>query len=228
MKNLIYQYYYSIPKKDRTNHIMDDGNKYYEYSEKSMKKYAEKVGAEYQFINKPHPVHPFYGIFLPFTEGWCHEYDNLCWIDADIMATKTATNVFEVAADDRVSANFMNTQSRWKGNRMFEWWADKGHINSGVVVFPRAVYNDLTEFVKDLQKRHDNRTVLETSLGNFDQAIVNTFVRSQNKYKILEDDLNYHLSRKKHESRFDQSLIHYHRKHKNMMAADFKDERILK
>ena len=228
MKNLVYQYYYSIPKQDRTNHIIEDSNKYYEYSEKSIKKYAEKIGADYKFINKPHPVHAFYGIFLPFTEGWCHEYDNVCWIDADILATKSAKNVFEIASNEVISANFMNTQHRWKNNKMFEWWADKGHINSGVVVFPRSVYNELIEYLKDLEHMHKNRSVLETSLGNFDQAIVNKFVRKQNKYFALGDDMNYHMTRKSHENRFQQSLIHYHRKNKHMMEPDFKNDRILK
>jgi hypothetical protein len=228
LKTLIYQYYYSLPVNERTDHIMPDSDRYYEYSEKSMRAYANKCESDYRFINKPHPVSPFYGIFLPFTEGWCHDYDSICWVDADILATTRAKNIFDVASQDCVSAYFMDTHNRWKRDTVFEWWADKGHINSGVVVFPRAVYDPLIEYVKDLKRLHDGRTKLETSLGNFDQAIVNKFVRSQNKYKSLGEEFNYHLTRKPHEKRFDKGLIHYHRKNKIMMPKDFADVRILK
>jgi hypothetical protein len=228
MKKLIYQYYWSIPEQQRTNHIMSDSNKYYTYSEKSIKKYAEKCGADYKFGNKEHPVHPFYGIFLPFTEGWCHDYDVICWIDADILATKHSKNVFDLAAEDRISANFMNTQARWKNSPDMKWWSDKGHINSGVVVFPKSVYAEVSDFVSDLDYLHKNRTIVETSLGNFDQAQVNKIVKKMNKYKALDDEMNYHLGRKDMEGRWSQSLIHYWRQFKPNLISDFNDDRILK
>lgn len=230
MKYLIYQYYFSLPKNERTNHIMDDSNSYWEWSRKSIEAYSKKYNIEYKFMDERHPVSPFYSIFNPFTEGWAKDYDAVCWIDADFLATTHAKNVFDVSANDCISANFMNTQNRWRGGGMFEWWKDKGHINSGVVVFPRAVYEHVEKWVggDKLQKEFKNRTVLETSLGNFDQAIVNKIVRDHNKYKMLDDTYNYHLGRKPKEKRFDMDLIHYHRAHKPMLIKDFNDERILK
>lgn len=228
MKTLIYQYYYTLPQNERTHHIMSDDNQYHEYSRKSIQKYAESIGADYKFLGSKHPVSPFYGIFLPFSEGWCHDYDYICWVDADMLATKTARNIFDFAEQDKISAHFMNTQARWRGKGEFAWWADKGHINSGVVVWPRSVYEFVTDYTKDLRALHDSRGVLETSLGNFDQAIVNKIVRKLNSYKTLDDDMNYHLGRKPQDARFAQSLIHYWRKTKPMLITDFNDERILK
>lgn len=231
MKTLIYQYYYSLPQNKRTHHIMDDSNNYHELSRHSIRRYAMEHGHDYKFLDQEHPVSPFYGIFLPFTEGWCHDYDAICWMDADILATKNADDVFNEWREDRISAYFMETQNRWKGmadDSPWGWFKDKGHINSGVVIFPRSVYNFVTEYVSDLQHLHDTRTELETSIGNFDQAIVNKIVMKMDRYHEMFREWNYHLGRYPHDQRFDANLIHYWRKFKGMLKTDFEDERILK
>lgn len=225
MKYLIYQYYSKV---DPDKHIIETGYDYYDYSRKSISAYAAKYGIEYKFIDKKIPLAPFYGIFLPFTEGWCHDYDAVCFIDSDIMATQNSKNVFDAASNEEVSVYFMDTQDRLKRICGLEWWAYRGHANSGVTVFPRNVYNDICSFVSDLEKLHNTTTVVENSLGKFDQAIINKFLRHRNNYKILDSEFNYHLGRLPHDKRFSQSLIHYHRKHKNMIATDYDKEEILK
>lgn len=231
MKTLIYQYYYSLPKRERTHHIMNDSNHYHDYSRRSIQKYAETYQHDYKFLNQEHPVSPFYGIFLPFTEGWCKDYDAICWMDADILATEDAQDIFSQYDPNYISAYFMETQNRWRNsdpNGPWGWFKDKGHINSGVVIFPRPVYEYVTEYVKDLQHLHDTRSELETSLGNFDQAIVNKIVRDLDVYNEMDRHWNYHMGRYPHEERWEASLIHYWRKYKDMLIADFNDERIMK
>lgn len=231
MKTLIYQYYYSLPQDKRTHHIMDDSNNYHELSRHSIRRYAMEHGHDYKFLDHEHPVSPFYGIFMPFTEGWCHDYDAICWMDADILATKDAKDVFSKYNAGKISAYFMETQNRWKGkpdDSPWGWFKDKGHINSGVVIFPKSTYHYITNFVSDLQHLHDTRTELETSLGNFDQAIVNKIVRNLDSYQELKREWNYHLGRYPQEGRFDANLIHYWRQFKGQMKIDFEDERILK
>lgn len=235
MKYLVYQYYREPNtdrlKKDRPGVYIKSDYEYYEYSKKSTSKYAEKVGAEYKFFNHPLPgnISPFFGIFLPFMEKWCHDYDAVCFLDSDIMATVNAKNIFDVASKEDISANMMNTAARWRKQRQFEWFSSiGGHFNSGVVVFPKPVYNKLIDFTSTIGNRHEKRGQVENSIGSFDQAQLNMFIKKENKYLKLDDEFNYHLGRKKHEYRFDMSLIHYHRHNKPMMRQDFDDKRILK
>lgn len=231
MKTLIYQYYYSLPQNKRTHHIMEDKNQYQQFSRKSISKYAEKYGHDYKFLDQEHPVSPFYGIFVPFTEGWCHDYDAICWMDADILATTHGADVFSQHDPDKISAYFMETQNRWKGmadDSPWGWFKDKGHINSGVVIFPRSVYDFVTEYVSDLQHLHDTRSELETSIGNFDQAIVNKIVMKLDSYHEMFREWNYHMGRYNVDERFNANLIHYWRKFKTNMIGDFDDGRILK
>lgn len=229
MKYLIYQYYRKLPNNEKNKFIIDDVNDYFMLSEKSISAYANKFDNEYKFFNYPMGDHPpFYGIFLPFTEQWCHDYDAVCFIDSDILATIHSKNIFDNAADDRISSMWMRTHAVWRRNKNTEYWADKGHTNSGVVVFPRAVYEPMIEFCKTLRDREKVETRVFNMLGNFDQAQINLFVKQQNKFHKLSEEFNYHLGREPHGKRFDQSLIHYHRKHKSMMHKDFDDGRILK
>lgn len=227
MKTLIYQYYKKIPKEKRTHHIIKDDDDYFEYSKRSIKAYANKYGHDYKFMDNEHPITPFYSIFNPFTEGWASDYDAICWIDADILATTKAEDVFTQYHPDKISVYFMKSQNRWRNKKMFSWFQDKGHINSGVVIWPRNCYKFIQEYL-DLEKEIHNRTVLETSLGNFDQAVVNKIVREMDSYKEMSNRWNYHLGRYNHNERWEANLIHYWRKHKNMLINDFSDNRILK
>ncbi len=231
MKTLIYQYYYSLPKGQHTYHIMKDENQYYEYSRQSICKYAKEKGHDYKFLNQRHEISPFYGIFLPFTEGWCKDYDAICWMDADILATQNAQDIFSQYDSARISAYFMKTQDRWENSNISEscgWFKNKGHINSGVVIFPKSVYKFITNYVQNLQHLHDTQEKLEASLGHFDQAIVNKIVKELDSYNQMCNHWNYHLGRYPHQDRFDTNLIHYWRKYKTMLIEDFKDERIMK
>lgn len=218
MKFLIYQYYYPDPTQDTAMKISKD-NTYYEMSRKSIKKYSEILGADYRYLTDKHPVSPFYGIFLPFTEGWCHDYDAICWMDSDILATNKADNVFNFYDKDSISAYHMDTGTNW---------IEDGHFNSGVVIWPKSAYGFVTEYVKNLKALHIRKGIFEKSLGDFDQAIVNKIIKDWGKYKKLPESMNYHLHRKELSKRFNNGLIHYWRHFKSNMNLDFKNGRILK
>lgn len=231
MTNLIYQYYRRVDSKNKPDQIMDDDNDYFKLSEKSISKYAETCNAEYRFLS--HKLHnnlpPFYGIFSPFIDRWCYDYDNICFIDSDIMATVGAKNIFEIASNDCISIMFMDTACRWKSVRNVpEIFKENGHGNSGVVVFPKCLYDGLVEYSKNIEQLHLKMTPIEKKMGSFDQALINTYIAKQNEYFELGSYFNYHLTRLPRERRFEAGLIHYHRKLKDMMPTEFNDERILK
>lgn len=227
MRNLIYQYYHDY--KGNEAHI-DIGQPYHELSSRSIRAYAEKCGAEYMFIDKKIDV-PFYGIFLPFKEGWCHDYDNICFIDSDILATANAVNIFYRAPANVMAINFMTTDRGLKYRDMLPKLREKGHANSGVVMFPRALYEEWIEYVATyLEHYHATKgeDIRIKDMGDYDQAFINLFMGRTGKYVPLPVSYNYHLGRNDHAKRFDQNLIHYHRKHKSLLMTDFDDDRILK
>jgi len=232
MKKLIYQYY-KTPEFVTKNYIQTQ-EEYHTISERSFKKYAQKIGADYKLLNGnlPHNLPPFFGIFQPFFEKWMHDYDKVCFVDSDILATIHSKDIFEDTPNDCLSANFMKTHERMRKltlrNNNFKYWKNKGHINSGVVVIPKSEYDDLLEYLKNIESIFDTNDVVYTSLGNFDQAFVNYYVRHVDRYYDLPPRYNYHLSREDHSKRFEQDFIHYHRKNKVMMFEDIKRDIILK
>ena len=80
MKNLIYQYW--------------DGNILpgVKAGSENMKKYAERIGAEYLFEHNPRFVKnlgtysPHYGAFKPIYDESFYEYDNVLFTDTDVFA----------------------------------------------------------------------------------------------------------------------------------------------
>lgn len=236
--NLIYQYYrdpnQEVLVKSRAGAYVKTGTGYHKMSRASISAYAERVGATYSFFDHdlPNNIPPFYGIFTPFmdqgTREWFHNFDYLCFIDSDILATKKSQNVFDHADTNAISAWWMMSTNRWKNKPGLEWFGKHGHINSGVVIFPRSMYDEMFEFAQTIEERDKQRTSLENQMGGFDQGIINSLIRNQGKHSALPVQFNYHLGLNPIEKRFDASLIHYHRNHKDKMKVDFDLHHILK
>lgn len=198
-----------------------------------MRKYAQEIcGADFKFLSDPlqDNMPPFFGIFAPFTgpEPWCHEYDSVCFVDSDMMATTTARNIFDHVSDTAVSAHLLRKGYRGTTGDYLYWYRLGGHFNSGTVVFPRAVYEPLIEFCKTLKDRHDNRPQVANDIGGYDQAQVNFFIKEQDAYHKLDNEFNYHLTAYHPKDRFKASIIHYHRRHKSRMREEYNNDRILK
>ena len=240
MKTLIYQYYRNHALEPRKEEIKDSyldvGYEYWEYSRKSIEKYAEVCDSEYKFLSNPikDNLPPFFGIFNPFLEEWCHEYDSMCFIDSDVLATVHAKNVFEYASKENISAHFLKMQLKPAAGK---YWFDKGGIlNSGVVVFPRAVYTDLIEFCKTINERYkkdwsapnSKRRQSYNYLGGYDQSYLNFFIEEKDSYTELDKEFNYHLTMYNHKGLWEASLIHFHRLSKKWIDIHFKDKKTLK
>ena len=84
MKNLIYQFWDNRPGNEK----MLSG---VQASRKSIKKYADQIGADHLFEENPDLLHnldfsKYYGTFNPIFREEFHEYDNVLFLDADIHA----------------------------------------------------------------------------------------------------------------------------------------------
>lgn len=226
--NLIYQYYHDWNHKDS---VKTADQMYYVLSKHSIRKYAEKCEAEYLFIDDPIPT-PFYGIFIPFQRaGYFEMFDNICFIDSDFLAMQDAENVFDCVANDKISINFMTTDRGQKYRDMLPKLGEKGHANSGIVNFPKALFFQFSEYVNkelDVYDRNRKNDIRIKDIGDYDQAFINLFLGRTGLYHKLPDKFNYHLGRNPKEKRWEQNLVHYHRKNKQMMITDYPDSRILK
>jgi len=221
MRNLIYQYFEDHSGGDSVSVDFP----YHKMSRKSVSLYAERISSEYEFICSGAPFTPFYGIFLPFLNGVCDKYDNICFVDSDVLATNKSENVFKEASQDFISYNLMNDgYLTCQPINSGDPWKELGHGNSGVVVFPKSQFENLKSFIGDL-KEHWNKRRKE--YGDYDQLIINLFAKEYG-YSRLNQKFNYHLGRYDFSKRFDMSLIHYHRKMKIRMKEDYYRSEIIK
>jgi hypothetical protein len=219
--NLIYQYFEKSIGKD----IVGVGNDYHLMSVSSISKYASRIATHYKFFQRGALFTPFYGIFLPFLNGLCDDYNNICFVDCDILATTKCEDVFAHSSREVISYNLMNDgYLTVKPLEKTEIWGEHGHGNSGVVIFPRSQYNNIKMFIGDLREHWKNR---KDVYGNYDQLIINQFAQKHGFHR-LDQSFNYHLGRYDFDRRMDMNLIHYHRKHKGLMKSDFEKDIILK
>jgi hypothetical protein len=229
-KYLIYQYYRHVPNTGKTINV---GYNYYDFSKSSIRAYAANIGVEYRFIDKEIPVSPFYGIFLPFTEGWCHEYDAVCFIDSDILATQFTPNIFEYASDELLSIHLMTYAKPSKtivvDDDSLDYFKEHGIFNSGVVVFPREVYQSFIDHTESLKEFHESITPVHESIGSLDQAFINFHIKDVLKdYYNLDKKFNYNLSRNQFNTRLSNYFVHYHRNFKKYIQSDYYNPSVIK
>jgi hypothetical protein len=210
MNILIYQYYHY---KEGTENAIKSNSNYHELSCKSISAYAKKFGCDYKFYRHEISLSPFYGIFVPFQNKECFDYDAVCFIDSDILSTTHNNNLLDYLTKDRISAHVMSGPK-------------SVHANSGVVVFPRSVYEDFSKHIEDLENKHNNRSDL---YGNYDQKILNEYILPT-RHQHIPCKFNWKLHNQYYPptERFEQQFIHYVRNNKKMLETDYKDKRILK
>lgn len=225
---LFYQYYHNEPHISRA---VKTGYNYHDFSKSSVQAYAEKYDYSYLLIEKQIPVSPFYGIFLPFTEKWCHEYDAVCFFDSDIMITSHARDLIEFCSDSYISAHLMKNKKI--GGKMYEqldFFRQNGFVNSGVVCFPRNVYTFMENYLSDIEQLHSTLGPMHEYIGGLDQAIINFMLKNELNWNLcdLDKSFNYNMSRYPYSRRFVNDVLHYHRTFKQYMYTDFNTDIILK
>jgi lipopolysaccharide biosynthesis glycosyltransferase len=98
-KNLIVQFFVSVEKySDPTYNQIGINEELYKYSTISVEQYAKRIGVDYKLITEPkiNWVHPTFERFdLFFNDEWWKQYDNILYLDTDVIAWPTAPNVFE-------------------------------------------------------------------------------------------------------------------------------------
>ena len=92
MKNLVVQYY-----------LGDHCPTWANVSKYSIQKYCERFNVEYEFHDKPQmkdlPAPHFENLFLLYDDKY-DEYDNILYLDIDIVDRKMNQNIFDFEVDD--------------------------------------------------------------------------------------------------------------------------------
>jgi len=209
MKNfLIYQYFC----KSNGMYCDVDSTDYYQLSHQSIQKYCLQHNIDYELFDNGHKITPFYGIFVPFCLNHIYNYDAICFIDSDILATKNSINVFDYYHESKITANIM----------------DLGHANTGVVIFPKSFFTEIqTNILDKLEDMHDKILPIMDKYGPFDQYLINKFYLPD-KINNLPKHMNWVIHRYGLKNRFEKSLIHYNMAYKSHIHKDFVSDLILK
>ena len=97
-KNLIVQFFVSADEyKDPTYNQIGVNEELYKYSTISVKKYSEKIDADYQLVTeaKINFIHPTFERFdLFFNDEWWKTYDHILYLDTDVIVWPDSPNVF--------------------------------------------------------------------------------------------------------------------------------------
>lgn len=229
MKHLIYQYFKT--DKDKTLVETPDFN-YVNYSLTSISRYAKRNNHNYHFdSNTTMPFSAFYGIFLPFLDGSCWDYDSVCFLDCDLLISKTSEDIYNYVSMEHINVyvqpSLQIIQPHQYDNR-FDFFRNEMHgwANSGVVIFPKAIYKDLIYFLKDLPYHYSTRySDYPMSVGFFDQYVVNEFIRQTKQWHTLPEKFNYihgHPDVWHSINSEDAHFHHFHRHSKSKMQEEFR------
>lgn len=155
MRNLIYQYFLPYP---------NDPNpfpKWVEIGVDSARKYAEHIGVEYMFYDKPYMnsvINVFESFRIIFDESF-DQYDNILLLDVD-MIVNTKENVFEeVVVEDVGMVHELGVKNRppvpgAKFDQQF-WYNYFHHPYSGVVTYARKYLSVDFEWKKPKSHRKE-------------------------------------------------------------------------
>ena len=102
MRNLVIQYYIDIRKYSQPEFNNLKPSPMEEYSRHSFELYCEKFGLEYLRITEPKLgfKHPTWERFDLWTDrSWWDNYDQIMYVDSDVIALPHAPNIFEKYPD---------------------------------------------------------------------------------------------------------------------------------
>jgi lipopolysaccharide biosynthesis glycosyltransferase len=194
----------------------------FKFVKRSFKEYAKKVNADFLCITKPSSILKpnnnnnnnklfFDALFQKISLGDSSDkYERVLYLDADILITPHAKNIFDICNDDSNLYMFNEgvLSNREKeldliSTRLHKTIKDKNYFNAGVILFPKN-----NNFLKAI-RIHDLEYFVSKSSW-FDQTYINFKARLN---KIPTSFLNREFNRLgkagDNEKRFESSFIHY-------------------
>lgn len=182
-----------------------------------MKSYAKKCGAEFHCINEKR-LHSILGLptyekfqLYDFLDG---KYDQVLFVDTDILISPNAPNVFEICPPNQFGAAGEEGYSMSIPHRKLTQeklgkvnWCNP-YFNSGMMLLSpihREIFNPNSELLRNWTSDSDNNDHIMS-----DQPILNYLV---NYYSFEMNDLGYKFNHTRvitdTKSRFNSHFIHY-------------------
>ena len=191
------------------------------FAKKSFEEYAKKVDADFICINRPshifkstnknHNKNALDALFEKISMGsFVREYEQVLYLDADILITPHAEDVFGFATDKSSLYMFNEGLSSDRSSELNLISScldapvrDKNYFNAGVILFPSS-----QDFLKSI-KVYELELFLKKSSW-FDQTYVNFKIRYRNlRIQNLDQTFNCMARKNGNEERFLASFIHY-------------------
>ena len=196
----------------------------FEFVKRSFKEYAKKVNADFLCITKPSGILKpnnnnnnnnnklfFDALFQKISLGdLSDKYERVLYLDADILITPHAKNIFDIYNDDSKLYMFNEgvLSNREKeldliSSRLHKTIKDKNYFNTGVMLFPKN-----NNFLKAI-RIHDLEYFVSKS-NWFDQTYINFKYRLNNvPISSLDREFNRMSKDGDNENRFKANFIHY-------------------
>ena len=199
--------------------IMFGNDPSFYFAKKTFKEYAKKVDADFLCYTKPSHIFTAFGkdkrsydaLFQKISLGnHTFEYERVLYIDADILITPHAKNIFDLYPDNSKIYMFneglvsdRSDELNLISNRLNYALNDKNYFNAGVILLPYK-----TDFFSAI-RIHDLEFFLKNSAW-FDQTYVNFKYRINNlKAENLDREFNCMRQKDDKDKRFLASFIHY-------------------
>jgi len=191
----------------------------YRYNLKSMKDYSEKIGADFFIADKiVIKLYHFFFEKLQCLSLFNQDYDQVLYLDADVMVTPKSENIFEVYSDvNKFYAHHENADSEDMDRDIFvrplltddfDWPLLNGryqYFNAGVMLFGRESWK---EVISGIDNPPNKKEVWEFG----DQTFLNYLVaKNKVKFESLDRKFNWMNCGKPdpNKHRYSANFIHY-------------------
>jgi lipopolysaccharide biosynthesis glycosyltransferase len=186
-KRLIYQFH--VDYSDRSKNVFGESVKrneigeYWEYSKKTVERYAKKVGADYIFENpseeeyKPHAFNV--ETFDKYRAiRYLDTYDQVLYLDTDVLIRSQARNIFDTYENKAHIIVFFNVADKamYKDLTRFS----TGRINSGVILFNNKRILDNPEFKPEIDTLNLNiYSANQSNVGTKQENILHKYSKGK-------------------------------------------------
>lgn len=164
MRNCIVQFHVSAKNYNDPNYNNIGVNEQlFEYSIRSVREYANKINCDYQLIaeKRINWIHPTFERFdLFFNESWWEQYDNILYLDTDLIVWPDAPNIFQMYPDvnnfkvvtDRIA---LRRSADWHKKNVADSALDEfsgeilrnGRFNAGVFMLNRNAVEKMKQYL---------------------------------------------------------------------------------
>jgi len=169
MKNLVFTVFIQSDACDETHGVFNEHQELYEYAIQKSKKYADKCNADFIVVDDDSAFpgwSPIWQRFVMFTKF--QEYDKILYVDADLVITDIAPNIFDIMDKWKQGEFFASLDYETIPARLYS-----KYFNAGIIACKRSFCDQFTyDEVYDEMKKWKDTIV-------WDQEALNALVKKK-------------------------------------------------